>query len=161
MNVTISPEGGITFFAELLQDMSVFSLPILTARVNGKVKDKDLTVIFNRTIDYCAFVRSTQSSTVAKKIYQNIEQNGRIPKICPIRKGVYFLNNTLVNNDIFPPYLPEMKVLSRVTYVTGNGKRARVIFGVLELLIEVYDKTKKKLNSNGNHNNKKTDFKIF
>lgn len=133
----------MSFYGTLQYDLAVLHVWLLGHRIGSKANDSLL--VLNRTVDVCAFFQALERSTVAKTIYRNLAQDGKLPKTCPVRKGQYYIANAFINNDIFPPYMPEMKALIIATYLTSNGTHSLVPFARLEFFLDIRNKRSKKL----------------
>uniref|UniRef100_A0A182NVP9 Uncharacterized protein n=1 Tax=Anopheles dirus TaxID=7168 RepID=A0A182NVP9_9DIPT len=94
----------VDFQAELLQtltDATVSTLYYVPNRM-GKY-DK---AIYNRTMNFCTFLRQPATDRILKMIYENMNRAGNLPKRCPIMVGKYSFNTSLDGLHL-PSFLPE------------------------------------------------------
>nr|XP_049464942.1 uncharacterized protein LOC120956245 [Anopheles coluzzii] len=61
---------------------------------------------YNRTINFCTYLRKPFTDRVLKIIYEHLDQRGNLPKRCPIAPGTYTFK-TCFDGIQVPSFFPE------------------------------------------------------
>ncbi|XP_052890639.1 uncharacterized protein LOC128298876 [Anopheles moucheti] len=61
---------------------------------------------YNRTINFCTYLRQPSTDRLLKMIYEHLNQPGTLPKRCPILNGTYTFNTSFERLNL-PGFLPE------------------------------------------------------
>uniref|UniRef100_A0A182K6Q0 Uncharacterized protein n=1 Tax=Anopheles christyi TaxID=43041 RepID=A0A182K6Q0_9DIPT len=63
---------------------------------------------YNRTINFCTYLRQPFTDRILKMIYDHLSQRGNLPKRCPIATGTYTFNTSLEGVHL-PGFFPESR----------------------------------------------------
>ncbi|XP_041784344.1 uncharacterized protein LOC121600103 [Anopheles merus] len=61
---------------------------------------------YNRTINFCTYLRNPFTDRVLKIIYEHLDQRGNLPKRCPVATGTYTFK-TCFDGIQVPSFFPE------------------------------------------------------
>ncbi|KFB46787.1 AGAP010992-PA-like protein [Anopheles sinensis] len=64
--------------------------------------------IYNRTVNFCTYLRRPGTERVLQMIYEDLNRRGNLPKSCPVLVTTYSFN-TSFDSFRLPPFLPESK----------------------------------------------------
>uniref|UniRef100_A0A182LWD1 Uncharacterized protein n=1 Tax=Anopheles culicifacies TaxID=139723 RepID=A0A182LWD1_9DIPT len=61
---------------------------------------------YNRTINFCTYLRQPLTDRVLNIVYENLNQRGNLPKRCPVLSASYTFNTSFDDMNL-PGFLPE------------------------------------------------------
>uniref|UniRef100_A0A182JE98 Uncharacterized protein n=1 Tax=Anopheles atroparvus TaxID=41427 RepID=A0A182JE98_ANOAO len=62
--------------------------------------------IYNRTINFCGYLRHSSSDRLLQIIYDELNRRGNLPRSCPMQTGHYGFNTSFTSFRL-PTFLPE------------------------------------------------------
>lgn len=87
----------------------------------------NFTSVLARSVHFCKFLKNHSIDPILKVIYEHIAQFGNFMKNCPIKKGIYFIHDYRIDEEMLPTYVPEanFNILLEM-FFTNNVKLATV-----------------------------------
>ncbi|XP_050080970.1 uncharacterized protein LOC126568524 [Anopheles maculipalpis] len=73
---------------------------------------------YNRTINFCTYLRQPTTDRVLRLVYENLNQRGNLPKRCPIVVGTYSFNTSFDGLHL-PGFLPESRFRFDLNFYCG------------------------------------------
>jgi hypothetical protein len=130
---------------ELFKDLNE---PLIVHAAHYEKIDDDW---LNATASVCNIMSRQKSHPVLKMILKELLKNSNLPTGCPVKKGLYYLKDFMLNDDLLPPFLPTGRFMSlvKVSRLTEEGE-------VPAMKITVYADMK-----NTNENNGGAPFKFL
>uniref|UniRef100_A0A182YBL5 Uncharacterized protein n=1 Tax=Anopheles stephensi TaxID=30069 RepID=A0A182YBL5_ANOST len=83
---------------------------------------------YNRTINFCTYLRQPATDRVLKMVYENLMQRGHLPKRCPITAGTYAFNTSFDGLQL-PGFLPESNFRFDLNFHRGAPNYELVFHG--------------------------------
>ncbi|XP_039963034.1 uncharacterized protein LOC120776443 [Bactrocera tryoni] len=80
------------------------------------------TVLANRTVNFCKFLKQRSMDSVLRIIYEDILKEGNFIKKCPITKGLYTLREYRIDEEMLPSYVPEASFFAAMKISKANGQ---------------------------------------
>ncbi|XP_049296928.1 uncharacterized protein LOC125770906 [Anopheles funestus] len=82
---------------------------------------------YNRTTNFCTYLRQPLTDRVLKMVYENLIQRGNLPKRCPLT-GTYAFNTSFDGLNL-PGFLPESSFRFDLNFHRGPPKNERIFNG--------------------------------
>lgn len=110
----------INIRAEIFKDVQ--DEIIVHAAHYERVEDKWMHLA-NVSASVCNLMSRQKANPIVKMIMKEILKNSNIPSGCPIKKGMYYLKDFMINDDLLPPFLPTGKFMSlvKINRLTAEG----------------------------------------
>lgn len=67
----------------------------------------NFTSVLARSVSFCKFLKSHSVDPVLKIIFEDIVKYGSLMKTCPIRKGIFYIHDYRIDEEMLPSYVPE------------------------------------------------------
>uniref|UniRef100_A0A182TAK0 Uncharacterized protein n=1 Tax=Anopheles maculatus TaxID=74869 RepID=A0A182TAK0_9DIPT len=83
---------------------------------------------YNRTINFCTYLRQPNTDRILKIVYENLNRRGNLPKRCPIMVGTYAFNTSFDGLQL-PGFLPESNFRLDLNFHRGAPNYERVFHG--------------------------------
>uniref|UniRef100_A0A499FV18 Uncharacterized protein n=1 Tax=Anopheles farauti TaxID=69004 RepID=A0A499FV18_9DIPT len=80
---------------------------------------------YNRTLNFCTYLRQPQSDRVLRMVYENLNRRGNLPRRCPVRAGTYSFNTSFDELQL-PSFLPESRFRFDLNF--HHGARYELLF---------------------------------
>lgn len=76
----------------------------------------------NASVSACNVMGRFKNHPILKFILSQLMKSSNIPFGCPIKKGVYFIKDFMLNDDLLPPFIPtgSFMSLARITRVVDG-----------------------------------------
>ncbi|XP_018786642.1 PREDICTED: uncharacterized protein LOC108967575 [Bactrocera latifrons] len=84
--------------------------------------EANYTVLANRTLNFCKFLKQHSLDSVLRNIYEDILKEGNFIKKCPIAKGLYMLREYRIDEEMLPSYVPEASFFVAMKISKANGQ---------------------------------------
>ncbi|XP_055376214.1 uncharacterized protein LOC129608610, partial [Condylostylus longicornis] len=97
-----------------------------------QLQTQNYTTTISRSLHLCNFFKDHSLDPFLRFIYEGLVTHGNLMKSCPIQKGVYFVREYKIDEELFPSYVPETNFLATL----GISKRKKTN-SVQILLIKV------------------------
>ncbi|KAL5290826.1 hypothetical protein ACFFRR_010298 [Megaselia abdita] len=80
---------------------------ILKFEVLMEATEGNFTSVLKRNVHFCKFLKSHSIDPVLRIIYEDIIKYGNLMKTCPIKKGIFYLHDYRIDEEMLPSYVPE------------------------------------------------------
>lgn len=100
------------------------------AKISNRVSE---FVFINKTLDVCRFFEQTTSSVIMKLIYDEMTKRGLNMTSCPIAVGSYKSSGFHVNDNKFPPIVPQGRIHMKVEQFTGPSDQDLIPLAIIEI----------------------------
>jgi hypothetical protein len=99
--------------------------------------------LMNTSMNICNIMSRVKTNPILRIIMKELMKSSNFPTACPIKKGVYYMKDFMLNDELLPPFLPEGKFMSnaRLTRIV-DGEEISVLRLTIFLEIE-YQKDRK------------------
>lgn len=67
--------------------------------------------LLNRTVNFCKFLKTKSIDPVLRIIYDDLSRHGYFFKECPIKKGIYYIHDYRLDEEMLPSYIPEARFI--------------------------------------------------
>ncbi|KAG5667287.1 hypothetical protein PVAND_015273 [Polypedilum vanderplanki] len=109
-----------------------------------KDSDGEYKHLVNASINACNMLSRTKAHPILKIILKELLRASNIPTACPVKKGLYYMKDFTINEDILPPFLPIGNFMSvvRVTRLIDDDEEMNLY--QMKLFIDIdYAKERK------------------
>ncbi|XP_053668093.1 uncharacterized protein LOC128718496 [Anopheles marshallii] len=83
---------------------------------------------YNRTINFCTYLRQPLTDRILKLVYEKLNQRGNLPKRCPILAGTYSFNTSFDSFNL-PGFLPESSFRFDLNFHRGPPSNELIFHG--------------------------------
>lgn len=86
--------------------------------------------IYNHTVDICSYrARPRGGDQIFKFIYDQATTKGHLPRGCPVSKGLYYIKDYAIDENMFPSFIPLPEATSKLVtnFYTNIGKKLHKI----------------------------------
>ncbi|XP_055908511.1 uncharacterized protein LOC129943233 [Eupeodes corollae] len=105
---------------EQLDDMT------LEYAISLENSDANWTTLIKRTVHFCKFLTTKTTDPILKVIYEDLLKHGNFFKSCPVQKGIYYVHDYRIDEEMLPSYVPETTMA--VDILWKNAKKETALF---------------------------------
>lgn len=80
---------------------------LLKFDIQMEATEGNFTSVLSRSVHFCKFLKSHSIDPVLKVIYEDIIKYGNLMKTCPIKKGIFYVHDYRIDEEMLPSYVPE------------------------------------------------------
>lgn len=62
--------------------------------------------LVNASINTCNILSRVKSHPILKLIIKELLKTSNLPMACPFKKGIYYMKDFVLNEDLLPPFIP-------------------------------------------------------
>uniref|UniRef100_A0A2C9GPB9 MD-2-related lipid-recognition domain-containing protein n=1 Tax=Anopheles arabiensis TaxID=7173 RepID=A0A2C9GPB9_ANOAR len=99
-------KNTVDFRIEVLEPILDILVRVSTIYYVPNLVGKHEKAFYNRTINFCTYLRKPFTDRVLKIIYEHLDQRGNLPKRCPVATGTYTFK-TCFDGIHVPSFFPE------------------------------------------------------
>lgn len=95
--------------------------------IQMEVNEGNFTSVFARSVHFCKFLKTRSTDPILKIIYDDIVKYGNLMKSCPVKKGIFYIHDYRIDEEMLPSYVPEanFRVILELT-LPNKGNLANV-----------------------------------
>lgn len=86
--------------------------PIILHVAHYEKVDGEFVHHMNASVSVCNVMGRFKNHPILKFIMSQMMKSSNIPFGCPIKKGVYFVKDFMINDDLMPPFIPTGSFMS-------------------------------------------------
>lgn len=104
---------------ENFEDIDV---PLIVHVAHFEKVNNEYQHLLNASMNVCNIMSRVKSHPILRIILKELLKSSNIPTSCPIKKGVYYMKDFSLNEDLLPPFLP-------LGHFKSYGRVSRLIDG--------------------------------
>jgi len=89
---------------------------------------KEYQHLLNTSVNVCNIMSRIKTHPILRIVLKELMKTSNFPTACPIKKGLYYMKDFALNEELLPPFLPEGSFMSksRITRVI-NGEEVPLL----------------------------------
>lgn len=97
----------------------------------------------------CKYFEESSSNVIMKLIFDEMTKKGLNINSCPVQVGSYFSRGFHVNDNRFPPIIPQGRVLMKIDQYTGTSEHNLTRLATMEVIATIKSNLGKAFRING------------
>ncbi|XP_055856210.1 uncharacterized protein LOC129919376 [Episyrphus balteatus] len=95
----------------------------LTYAISLDNGEGNYTTLINRSTNFCKFLTTKASEPILKVIYDDLLKHGNFFKACPLKKGIYYLHDYRIDEEMLPSYVPETTLAVDIVFTLPSKEQ--------------------------------------